>query len=780
MPLLPSLGDRDVIRRSGNQETLVRADTGLLRRSASRLIGGGGGGIKSVPGQNAGFGGIGVGSLTRRITSFIQTYGGDTPITWIYACVKLISEEMSQYPYAFVDPTTAPDLAKCVPIPYEKAPEDLKMLLRQPNEFMTYSQMNAWMAMDVELVGNSYWLKDQQNGLGQPLFLQRMRPEFVRIATDRQGKVLGYTYTVQGVQVPLNLDEVIHYRTPNPHSEYYGMGTVQGVLQDAGIQIGIDEHVIGFFAHGAKISGVLTIAGTLPPEQFERVRQQFREEYAGGGNEFSILIAEQGTKFEPVTSNMNDAGVKDLKDVSKDAILSGFGVHQEMLGGSRNSGDARMDDAWKIFSRKMAPKARFISETQTSKLVQLWGEIGLWLIGTEIDSRETKIARARDMLGAGATVTEARVEQGLAPVSKKTFPHLSDEEIRMANLPILPSGYDPFFVVQQAPGVTPGGDGDGGGEPFGDVLPGGSNGNTSGDVQPATPAGEGDRARAIESVTGKKVLLLPSGKAVPAPSGFEDVGDLELNEAEVSDAEALVAIQVRIYEDEVPPWELEMVGFFNEQRNRVLREVSKFVTDRDAKRLGKRSKKDLDIDRVFHPLQENQLARDLYHDRATRVAERTVGEIAELFDSAKADVRGIVDRLSSRLDTVNETTRSRIKNQLDLGRQRSYSTSQIANGVPAENYLGIAGVFDSAVETRAPLIAKTELAVVYNISSLGAYHQIGVGRVEVVDGENDKACRDARGQVWSLEQAVLAPIAHPGCLRSFAPIFAGTGRPDSV
>lgn len=773
MPLLPtrSRSQDIVVRRSGNQEVLAHRPAnapGLISSTLARIVSGR---AKSVPGQNAGFGGIGVGSLTRRISSFLETYGGDTPITWIYACVKLIQEEMAQYPYVFVDATTAADLAKCTPVPFKNVPIDLAQLLKQPNPFMQYSDMNAWVSMDLELVGNSYWLMDQQNGLGQPLMLQRLRPEMTRIAVDRQGQVLGYTYSVQGVQVAYNLDEIIHYKLPNPHSEYYGMGTVQGVIQDAGIQIGIDEHVIGFFAHGAKISGVLTIAGTLPAESFQRIKQQFREEYAGGTNEFSILIAEQGTRFDPVTSTMSDAGVKELKDVSKDAILSGFGVHQEMLGGSNNSGDARMDDAWRILTRKMAPKARRISEKQTYALLSKWGTVGLWLTSNEVEGQDVKVSRARDMLGAGATVNDARQVMGLPLVDSVNFPHLSQQEIDMANTPILPSGYDPFFVVQQAPDQTGGGGQQDGGGGFDNVLPGGSNGNANGNTQPTTPAGDPSRIRQIESPSGKHVFLLPSGKTMPAPRGFELVGDIGFAKASPTDAEAVIAIQARIYEEESPRWELEQVGFFNEQRNRILREVHKFVTARDAKRLKKEPKHNLSIDRVWNVDEENRLAREMYVTRATLVAQRTVNEISALFAADPADVRSLVDRLAMRMHSVNHVTRERIGNQIELGHTRSYSPSQIANGVPNENYLGVAGVFDSAVETRAETIVKSEIAVVFNVASLASYHQIGVREVEVVDGEEHDTCASVRGQLWQVDTALVNPIGHPGCLRSFAPVF---------
>jgi len=383
------------------------------------------------------------------------------------------------------------------------------------------------------------------------------------------------------------------------------------------------------------------------------------------------------------------------------------------------------------------------------------------------------------MLGAGATVNDSRIVMGLPPVDPTNFPHLTPEQIALANTPILPSGYDPFFVVQQAPSQTPTSDGGGDGG-FNEVLPGGSNGNANGNGQPTAPANDPARIRQIDSPSGKPLFLLPSGKTLAAPTGFEPIGDMEFTEATPSDAEAIIAIQARIYEDEFPAWERDQVGFFNEQRNRVLREVLKFVTTRDSKRLKKESKENLEIDRVWNTYTENQLAREMYVARATLVAQRTVNEISVLFGSAPAEVRGLVERVATRMDSVNKVTRDRIDNQIQVGRQRAYSTSQIANGVPTENYLGVAGVFDSAVETRSPTIARSELAVVYNISSLASYHQIGVQRVEVIDGENDVECADARGQVWTVDKALVNPIAHPNCLRSFAPIFAGTGRGDTV
>ena len=523
---------------------MIEQGGGVLRRNLTSLAARLAGAKQAIlpPGTNAGWSSYGGGGslLGTRISAYMETYGGDTGVSWIYACTTLVMDELAMYPYQFVDPSTASDLGRCKELDYQRVPDDLRMLLRQPNETMTWFDHINYKEMDTELVGNSYWLKDQRNSFGQPLALQRLRPEYTRIATDRRGKVIGYVYHLEkvGIDLPFEVDEVIHHKLPSPHSEYYGMGRVQGVLKEAGAELGINEHIVGFFTNGARISGVLTVAGTLPEEQFLRMKEQFREEYGGAGNAFSILIAEQGLEFEPITQTPAASGVTDLRELDKDAILSAWGVHEELLGGTANAGDVKMGDAQKIFSRKMRPRARRCSERLTYDLTGAWGQVGLWISTTDVETQETKVARARDMLGAGATINEARTEMGLTPYDQ--LPNHDPELAALADTPILPSGYEPFYISQQG-GARLGGSADeieqnGSSNGRTEILPGGSNGNLSGTGQPTTPAGEGDRDRqrgimiSYRSVVGRALLALPSGAILSLPEGFEELGELPIKE----------------------------------------------------------------------------------------------------------------------------------------------------------------------------------------------------------------------------------------------------------
>lgn len=77
--------------------------------------------------------------------------------------------------------------------------------------------------------------------------------------------------------------------------------------------------------------------------------------------------------------------------------------------------------------------------------------------------------------------------------------------------------------------------------------------------------------------------------------------------------------------------------------------------------------------------------------------------------------------------------------------------------------------FDEYARWRANTIARTETAIATNHGSVLGIQQAGVERVDVFDGTDDAACAAANGAVWTVEQALADPVAHPNCVRAFGP-----------
>lgn len=385
---------------------------------------------------------------TQKLQNLMGTYGSpDDGVVWVYACTQTVMSELASYPYEIL---TLGDRV----LPVGAIPPDLKALLDEPNEEMTYGDFIEYKQMDEELAGNSYWVMDEMNQLGQPLALQRLRPEYTKIAVGNSGRIIGYAYQPPGfhIPVPYNASEILHFKRPNPLSAYYGMGTVEAIQRSIRADLAETDHIIGFYSDGARISGVLTTK-TLSEVQFERFKEQFYEEYAGDANAHKILIAEEGTKFDPVTQTPQDSGVIELKRMSKDEILGGFGVPSPLLGGTWESADHSISNAMYIFSRKMVPRSRRTSERITLRLVARWS-LKYRLNATYAEPKDAKVERAGNMLKGGSTINESRAEMDLPPIHED-----------WAETPVLPQGFAPFGYMQSggAPQASPvQGQGDGG------------------------------------------------------------------------------------------------------------------------------------------------------------------------------------------------------------------------------------------------------------------------------------------------------------------------------
>jgi HK97 family phage portal protein len=161
------------------------------------------------------------------------------------------------------------------------------------------------------------------------------------------------------------------------------------------------------------------------------------------------------------------------------------------------------------------------------------------------------------------------------------------------------------------------------------------------------------------------------------------------------------------------------------------------------------------------------LALEFFSDQAALVAG-DVGATLGLPDLAQlaADRYGeTVKALAERVTNINETTREQIARIVKDGLTAGEHPRVIARS--------LTDLFTDMKRSRAETIARTETANVMNLSAIDAYEASGVvTAVKVLDGDFDEECARVNGQTWSFAQARANPIAHPRCVRAYAPVVA--------
>lgn len=160
---------------------------------------------------------------------------------------------------------------------------------------------------------------------------------------------------------------------------------------------------------------------------------------------------------------------------------------------------------------------------------------------------------------------------------------------------------------------------------------------------------------------------------------------------------------------------------------------------------------------------------DIMRDFYPSVMELAYGDANRLlpvdvsFDLSNPAIKKIINQMARKVRNVAETTRDEIRAIIDTGTSEGLSVTEMAKRIRER------GEINS--KSRSLMIARTESAVAYNMGATHAYEDAGVKKVEVLDGDSDDECASANGQVWTLQEARDNPIAHPACVRAFAPII---------
>jgi uncharacterized protein with gpF-like domain len=140
--------------------------------------------------------------------------------------------------------------------------------------------------------------------------------------------------------------------------------------------------------------------------------------------------------------------------------------------------------------------------------------------------------------------------------------------------------------------------------------------------------------------------------------------------------------------------------------------------------------------------------------------------VALSFDLNSRNIAGVIDSVGTRVKGMTEEHLSQLRTAVAAGIDRGLSVDALAKELRLS--------MSDMGKVRSLMIARTETANAYNLSSLAAYRQSGlVTHVNVFDGSEDRPCAEAAGAVWTIEQAHGNPIAHPNCQRAFGPVVKG-------
>lgn len=250
-------------------------------------------------------------------------------------------------------------------------------LLNKPNPFMTRQELFETVQQHIDLTGEG-WLtyahNDKFPGLG-PIELWPMRPDRVQIVTDAENFVSGYVYkTPDGDKVPLDVNDVMQIRMPNPLDVHRGLSPVSALMVDLDSARYAAEYNRNFFKNSAMPGGLIEVPEGMEDEDFRRLVMRWRETHQGVTNAHRISVLDNGAKWVNPGYSMKDMEFSTLRNVSDSMILKAFGFPKFMLGEIDDVNRATAEAADLMYFRHcLKPRLERLKQALNNDLLPMFG-----------------------------------------------------------------------------------------------------------------------------------------------------------------------------------------------------------------------------------------------------------------------------------------------------------------------------------------------------------------------------------------------------------------------
>lgn len=249
-------------------------------------------------------------------------------VGWVYAANQVIADDCASVRLKLMHVMNDGDEE-------EVFSHEILDLIDDPNNVITAKQLWNLYYSYLNLTGEAYILKLDRNGnaledkskLPSALFPlpSHLCEFFVGEKSWDESYVL-----YNGDRYPINA--VLRDINPDPENIYNGMSIVRKASLTVDTDIQMKRWNNKLFKNGARPGVVVEVPDQLKDDAYNRLKQQFDEQYRGVGNAFNRVILEGGAKMSPFMMTTQDLDFLESKRFTRDEILAMFKVSGSNLG----------------------------------------------------------------------------------------------------------------------------------------------------------------------------------------------------------------------------------------------------------------------------------------------------------------------------------------------------------------------------------------------------------------------------------------------------------------
>lgn len=262
----------------------------------------------------------------------------------VHRCVNLIASSASHVPWQ-VCRYGAKGLESVNSHP-------LSRLLKKPNPEAGGADFFTEVIASLLLYGNSYlMISNLPNSTPSALYLLKSSMAEVVV---RNNIAAAYKYSAPAGEKLYPIDpisrqsQVLHLKNYHPGSSHHGVSSLKAAAKSIKLHSGTMDWNQALLKNSTRPSGALVFnddRSYLTDEQFERLQEQFYDNFSGSSNSGKPLILEGGLKWQETNVAERFEKFLELKDSSARDIAIAFNVPPQLLGISGDNTYSNMQEA---------------------------------------------------------------------------------------------------------------------------------------------------------------------------------------------------------------------------------------------------------------------------------------------------------------------------------------------------------------------------------------------------------------------------------------------------
>ncbi len=192
-------------------------------------------------------------------------------LSWVNMAIKHVAGQVSGTPFQVLEQDENEEKKKILNHEFE-------VVLRRPNPTQSRLEILTDTASNYMLTGNAFWWMNKANETTTPDEIFTIPTHMIRPVPDGNMFLEGYVYDPgDGKEIALMPWEVVHFKTYNPFSRYWGLSSIAALAVVAIGDLAMQKHNTEFFTGlGAKLPGMLAFKSPIAQPEWDKIKADMK------------------------------------------------------------------------------------------------------------------------------------------------------------------------------------------------------------------------------------------------------------------------------------------------------------------------------------------------------------------------------------------------------------------------------------------------------------------------------------------------------------------------